>query len=362
MNAASYVRAWGTYIVLALLVVIISLTTENFATRTTLTANLQTLITTVVIASAVTLLMVAGSLDLSVGGVMALSGVVSAYLAAVEDWSIWLAFAAGLVVGALFGLLNGLLVVRLGVNAVIATIGSGLYLALGAANLIAQSRGGTVSGVPPEFRDIGTKYVGEVPLAVIIMIGFVALMVFLEKFTLVGKYSIAMGSNNEGARLSGISVDNFKTLLFVISGASAGLAGILVTSRLGAGVPNVGSGVEFDVIVAAVLGGVSLAGGRGTVLATCAGAAMLVVIQSALNMNGVNAFWQLIITGILLIAMVVLDVILRGGADRPQWMDLAFLRRGRSGFAAPAAPAAPATTAPAGPADPDSARTKETSA
>lgn len=327
MKAATYLRAWGTYIVLALLVVVISLTTENFASARTLTANLQTLITTVVIASAVTLLMVGGSLDLSVGGVMALSGVASAYLAAAGT-NVWLAFLCGLLGGAAFGLLNGLIVVRLGVNAVIATIGTGLYLALGAANLIAQSKGGTVSGTPPAFRDIGTGYIGPVPTAVLIMFLFVALMVFLEKLTLVGKYSIAMGSNHEGARLSGISVDNFKIFLFIITGAAAGLAGILVTSRLGAGVPNIGSGVEFDVIVAAVLGGVSLAGGRGTVLATCAGAAMLVVIQSALNMNGVNAFWQLIITGILLIAMVTFDVILRGGVERPRWMDLSFIRRG----------------------------------
>lgn len=323
MKAVTYLRAWGTYVVLALLVVVISLTTENFATSRTLTANLQTLITVVVIASAVTLLMVAGSLDLSVGGVMALSGVTCAYLA-VEGWSVSLAFLCGVLVGAGFGLLNGLVVVRLGVNAVIATIGTGLYLALGAANLIAQSKGGTVSGTPPSFRIIGTGYLGPLPTAVLIMFGFVGLMILLEKFTLVGKYSVAMGSNHEGARLSGISVENFKILLFVMTGAASGLAGVLVTSRLGAGVPNIGQGVEFDVIVAAVLGGVSLAGGRGTVLATCAGAAMLVVIQSALNMQGVNAFWQLIITGALLIAMVTLDVSLRGGKDRPQWMDLLF--------------------------------------
>jgi ribose/xylose/arabinose/galactoside ABC-type transport system permease subunit len=158
---------------------------------------------------------------------------------------------------------------------------------------------------------------------VLVMFLFVAIMVVLEKVTLVGKYSVAMGSNYEGARLAGIPVGRLKILLFTLSGLAAGLAGVLVTSRLGSGVPNIGQGVEFDVIVAAVLGGVSLAGGRGTVLATCAGAAMLVVIQSALNMNGVDVFWQLIITGVLLIGMVTLDVVLRGGTDRPQWMALA---------------------------------------
>jgi ribose/xylose/arabinose/galactoside ABC-type transport system permease subunit len=319
MNLISTVRSWGTYVVLVILIVIVSITTPNFLTVTTITANLQTLISVVVIASAVTLLMVGGSLDLSVGGVMALSGVVSALLA-VSGVPVILALLSGVAIGAVCGLVNGIVVVQLGVNPVIATIGTGLYLALGAANLIAKERGGTVSGTPAEFKVLGTGYFGPLPIAVLVMFLFVAIMVALEKFTLVGKYSVAMGSNYEGARLAGIPVGRLKILLFTLSGLAAGLAGVLVTSRLGSGVPNIGQGVEFDVIVAAVLGGVSLAGGRGTVLATCAGAAMLVVIQSALNMKGVDVFWQLIITGVLLIGMVTLDVALRGGSERPQWM------------------------------------------
>lgn len=325
MNIMQSARSWGTYVVLALLIAVVAITTPNFLSVTTITANLQTLITVVVIASAVTLLMVGGSLDLSVGGVMSLAGVVSALLA-VSGFPVELALFGGVALGAICGLVNGLIVVQLGVNPVIATIGTGLYLALGAANLIAKDHGGTVSGTPAEFKVLGTGYLGPLPIAVLVMFAFVAVMVVLEKLALVGKYSVAMGSNYEGARLAGIPVGRLKVLLFTLSGLAAGLAGVLVTSRLGSGVPNIGQGVEFDVIVAAVLGGVSLAGGRGTVLATCAGAAILVVIQSALNMNGVDVFWQLIITGILLIAMVTLDVVLRGGAERPQWMTRVFSR------------------------------------
>jgi ribose/xylose/arabinose/galactoside ABC-type transport system permease subunit len=156
-------------------------------------------------------------------------------------------------------------------------------------------------------------------------------MIVLEKLTLVGKYAVATGSNEEGARLAGLPVERMKIVLFALSGTAAGVAGVLVTSRLGSGVPNIGDNVEFDVIVAAVLGGVSLAGGRGTVLGTCAGAAMLVVIQSALNINGVDVFWQLVITGALLVAMVTLDVVLRGSKARPQWMGRLFTRRARTG-------------------------------
>ncbi|MFV0453006.1 MAG: ABC transporter permease [Propioniciclava sp.] len=331
-------RTYGVYLVLLILIIVVALTTENFLSPDALRGNLTQLIPVVVTGSAVTLLMVAGYLDLSVGGVMALSGIVAAWVS-VNGAPTPLALATGVLTGTLFGILNGLLVVKLGVNAVIATLGSGLYLALGAANLIAQSRGGTVSGTARDFRDLGTGYVGAVPLAILVMFAFVALCVFLEKATLVGKYSVAMGSNFEGAKLAGVPVESTRILLFALVGFAAGLAGIMTASRLGVGVPTIGSGMEFNVIVAAVLGGLSLAGGRGRVLATVAGATILVVIRSALNMHGVNTFWQLIITGVLLIVMVVIDVVLRGGSDRPQWMK--FLLPSRA-TPAPAQPSASA--------------------
>ncbi|MFV0405910.1 MAG: ABC transporter permease [Propioniciclava sp.] len=328
-------RSYGVYLVLLALVAVVSLTTENFLSADALRGNLTQLIPVVVTGSAVTLLMVAGYLDLSVGGVMALSGIVAAW-ASVSGMPTPVALLAGVITGAAFGLLNGLLVVKLGVNAVIATLGSGLYLALGAANLIAQSRGGTVSGTARDFKDLGTGYLGPVPTAIVVMFVFVLVCVFLEKFTLVGKYSVAMGSNFEGAKLAGVPVESYRIFLFTLVGLAAGLAGIMTASRLGVGVPTIGTGMEFNVIVAAVLGGLSLAGGRGRVLATVAGATILVVIRSALNMHGVNTFWQLIITGILLIVMVVIDVVLRGGSDRPPWMKFLMPSRAASAPSAPA--------------------------
>jgi ribose/xylose/arabinose/galactoside ABC-type transport system permease subunit len=327
------------YIVLIALIVVVSLTTENFLSADTFRGNLTQLIPVVVTGSAVTLLMVAGYLDLSVGGVMALSGIVAAWLS-VNQVNTGVAIVIGVLTGALLGLLNGLLVVKLGVNAVIATLGTGLYLALGAANLVAQHYGGTVSGTMRDFRSLGTGYFGAIPIAILVMVVFVGACVFLEKLTLVGKYAVAMGSNFQGAKLAGVPVETQRILLFTLAGLASGLAGAMTASRLGVGVPSIGDGMEFSVIVAAVLGGVSLAGGRGRVLATVAGAAILTIIRSALNMHGVNTFWQLIITGCLLIAMVALDVFLRGGADRPQWMQ--FVKRPGRAEAAGVDPAQPA--------------------
>ena len=153
-----------------------------------------------------------------------------------------------------------------------------------------------------------------------IMIAVVVVFVFLERFTLLGKYTVALGSNFEGARLSGISVGRLRVLLFVLAGSATGLAGVLSASKLNSGQPTIGQGFEFQVIVAAVLGGVSLAGGRGTVLGTTAGAAIVVVIGVALNINNINTFWQQIILGVLLVTVVALDVIFKVERRRPSWL------------------------------------------
>jgi ribose/xylose/arabinose/galactoside ABC-type transport system permease subunit len=144
----------------------------------------------------------------------------------------------------------------------------------------------------------------------------------LEKRTLLGKYSVAIGSNFEGARLSGIRVNGTRVLFFVLSSASCAGAGILYASQLSSGQPSVGTGFEFSIIVAAVLGGVSLAGGRGTVLGTVAGAGIIGVIHVALNQNFVNPFWQQIIEGVLLVGVVALDSLLNRGFRRPTWLGI----------------------------------------
>jgi ribose/xylose/arabinose/galactoside ABC-type transport system permease subunit len=262
----------------------------------------------IITGAAVTLLMVAGSLDLSVGGTRALSGVIAAWLS-MQGIATGLSFTAGIAVGAVVGLVNGLLVVGLRINPVIATLGS-LYVAIGSCNLIA--RGGSITNVASDFSDLGTgSFGGQLAYPVAIMLVIVAVMVLLERKTLLGKYSIAMGSNFEGARLSGIRVNRLRIGLFVMSGAAAGIAGVIDASRLASGQPSLYLGFEFSVIVAAVLGGVSLAGGRGTIFGTCAGAAIVGVITTLLSLKGINAFWQYIIQGVMLVAICAIDELLK---------------------------------------------------
>ena len=318
MSATRLLRTWGTYGILALLYMFFAATTSGFGSSGNLRNILVQLVPVVISGAAVTLVMVGGSLDLSVSGSLALSGVMAAYLSA-SGLPLPLALALGIVTGAVIGLLNGLLVVGLGINAVIATLGTA-YVATGIANLI--SNGSSVIVTDPNFSTLGIGDFHGVQYSIIVMFAVVVVFVFLERLTLLGKYTIALGSNREGARLAGIRVGRLRILLFILAGAATGLAGIVSASKLTSGQPTIGQGFEFQVIVAAVLGGVSLAGGIGTVPGTTAGAAIVVVIGVALNQNGINSFWQQIILGGLLVIVVALDVILKTDRRLPSWLSL----------------------------------------
>jgi ribose/xylose/arabinose/galactoside ABC-type transport system permease subunit len=316
VSATRLVRTWGTYGILALLYLYFAFTTPGFGTIGNLRNILVQLVPVVIAGAAVTLVMVGGSLDLSVSGSLALSGVMAAWLSA-HGQPLPVALILGMVTGAFIGLVNGGLVVGLGINAVIATLGTA-YVATGIANLM--SNGSSVIVDDPNFSTLGTGSMGGIQYSVMMMIAVVVVFLFLERFTLLGKYTVALGSNFEGARLAGISVGRLRVLLFVLAGSATGLAGILSASKLNSGQPTIGQGFEFQVIVAAVLGGVSLAGGRGTVLGTTAGAAIVVVIGVALNINNINTFWQQIILGFLLVTVVALDVIFKKDRRLPAWV------------------------------------------
>ncbi|CAN5799758.1 ribose ABC transporter permease [soil metagenome] len=308
--------------ILLLLVAGLALISEHFLSFENLRNVLRQISVVAIVASAVTLVMVAGGLDLSVGGVVALSGVVSALLA-VNGLPIPLAFAAGVATGALVGFINGFLVVQMGLNSVIATLGT-LYMAKGVASLI--TGGVPVHNVPAGYSTIGTGFVAGIPIPVIVMLAVVAVFAVLQRATLLGKFAIAIGSNFEAARLAGIRVNAVRMTLYVLSGTMAGLGGILISSRLSSGQPTAASGREFDVIVAAILGGVSLAGGEGSVIGTLIGALILGVISNGLNILGVEPFWQTILQGVILVVAVSIDIVLRGSGRR-------LLRRLRGGLA-----------------------------
>ncbi|MDX1933419.1 MAG: ABC transporter permease [Capsulimonadales bacterium] len=255
-----------------------------------------------------TVVIVAGGIDLSVGSVLALSGIAAAQVMVQRGWPVWAGCLCGVGVGAAIGLLNGLIVTRLRVPAFIATLGT-LLIARGLALRIAK--GVTIDGTPDGFNLLASGRPFGLPAPLITIVLVAVLVAFLLNQTKFGRYVYAIGSNPEAARVSGIRTGQVTLLVYVLGGALAGLAGLIETARLGSGNPTGGSGYELDVVTAVVVGGASLQGGEGRVSGTILGALLIAVLHNGSNLLGVDPFDQNIYIGILIIGAVAFDQFLR---------------------------------------------------
>ena len=293
----------SSMLILVVLMVFFSLMSERFLTWSNMQNVTRSTSSVIIVGSAVTLVMIARGLDLSVGSVLAAAGVVSAAVA-VSGVNLWVAYILGILIGTSFGLLNAVLVVGFKVTPIIATLGT-LNIARGMAYLITPSA--ILVGLPDNWSDVGTQSIRGIPVPVIIAI-FVALFFgWLLGRTVFGRHVYAIGGNEETARLSGVNIGRVLFLVYLMAGAATGLAAIVLTSRLGSGDPNIGVGFEFQVIVAVILGGTSLAGGEGRIAGTVIGAMIVGFLGNGLNLIGVEPFWQYVAQGVALIAAVILD-------------------------------------------------------
>src|SRR5690606_18625547 len=218
------IKGATTFTILVALCLLFTLLDPNFFGVNNVQNVLRQVAVTAIVAAAVTLVMVSGGLDLSVGGVVALSGVSAALLVA-SGMPVWLGFLAGIVVGLLVGLVNGILVVGLGINSVIATLGT-MTITRGIAQLM--TNGSPVHQVPNDFRWLGTGFIGPVPVPVVIMVVVVVAFIIIQRSTLLGKYTFAIGSNIDAARLAGIKVNQVRIKVFVLAGGMAGLGGVIL--------------------------------------------------------------------------------------------------------------------------------------
>ena len=317
-------------IILALLWIFLSFTADNFLDVTNAKNILRQISIVAIVAAAATLVMVGGGLDLSVGGVAAICGVCAA-LFSVHGMSMELAFVLGALVGVGVGLINGILIVNVGLNPVIATLGT-LYVSRGVANLL--SDGLPIYDLPLDWSRLGTGTTFSLPTPAVILAIVVAVLWAVQRYTLLGKYTVAIGSNFEAARLAGIPVNRVRVALYVISGAAAGIGGIVLGSILNSGQPTAGVGLEFDVIVAAILGGTSLTGGQGSVFGTLIGALIVGTLNNGLNLLGVQSFWQTIVQGLILVGAVALDALVQKRRGR-SYRVAVIGRRQSSGAAEP---------------------------
>lgn len=295
--------------ILLVLCVVFAVMSEEFFTYINIRNILRQQSMVAITAAGATFVMITTGLDISVGSTIALSGVVFAKLVQ-GGMSLLPACLIAILVGGIVGLINASMIVGAKINPVIATLGS-MYAVRGIAYLVA---GGTTiaNGLPKNFNVLGRGYIGPVPIPVVIMILVYIVFHFVLSRTLLGKYTYAIGGNKETARLSGISVAKVMVLLYVITGLLTGLSGTIMASRLTSGNPQIGTGFEFDVIIAVFLGGVSTTGGEGTIVGTFIGAMIVGVLSNGLNLLGVDPFYQYIIKGIVLVLAVMLDMALKG--------------------------------------------------
>jgi len=297
------------YIAVVVLFTVFSITANNFFTmRSVLSLALQTSAITLM-GIGVTFTIIAGGIDLSIGSIVALSGTI-AVMVALAGVPIWLSMIIGLLVGVASGFLNGLMITKLKLPPFIATLGMmmvarGVALTITNANAWPAPEGFGTLGNDAIFRT-GPKFPG-ISYPVLIMIAVAIIFSFLLSKTRLGRYTYAVGSNEEAARLSGIKIHQVKIINYIFCGLLAALVGIILASRMTTSQPNSAIGYEMNAIAAAVIGGTSLMGGVGSVGGTVIGSFIIGILTVGLTMQGANYFMQQIVIGLVVIGAVTID-------------------------------------------------------
>jgi ribose transport system permease protein len=301
-------------IALALMIVALGLASEKFLTLDNGLNVLRQISINLCLSLGMTLVILSGGIDLSVGSVLALSGAVAAGLLknglaiapvnALLQFTVFGAILAGLFVGVALGAFNGLVITRLNLPPFVATLGM-LSIARGLTML--WTGGFPITGLGSSFGVMGTGQWLGVPMPVWIGAALAALFVVVTRRTRFGRYVYAVGGNEQAARLSGLNVDRIKLWVYTLGGSLAAVAGLLVTSRLDSATPNAGISYELDSIAAVVIGGTSLDGGRGSVWGTVTGCLIIGVLNNGLVLLEVSPFWQQVIKGGVILAAVAID-------------------------------------------------------
>lgn len=301
------IRSIGKYGLLAAFIgicVALSIVTPQFLTVQNLTIIVTQVSINALLAFGVTFVIITGGIDLSVGSMVAVTGVVAATFAHPDTYPVAVPLLAGLSAGLLFGAVNGFIITQSNVPPFIVTLGT---MTIGRGLALILSKGRPVSNLSDSFNFIGGGKILGVPMLIIILIlAFAACSVILKK-TIVGRYMYAVGGNEQAARASGIALSRVKMIVYTLCGGLSALAGILLTSRITTGQPNAGTGFELDAIAAAIIGGTSTSGGTGTMTGTLIGALLIGVISNGLDLLNVTSYYQQVVMGIIIIAAVVLD-------------------------------------------------------
>ncbi|MFG6460060.1 L-arabinose ABC transporter permease AraH [Roseateles sp. DXS20W] len=296
----------------ALLFVVLALTVENFFSGANIVGLLLSVAQIGMVACTMMLCLASRDFDLSVGSTIAFAGVLGAMVLE-RTGSVGLAIGGGLLAGALIGAGNGVLIAYLRVNALIATLAT-MLMVRGLAFIASQ---GQAVGIADErFFAFGDTVVLGLPLPIWMTVVCFVIFGVLLNHTVFGRNSLAIGGNPEAARLAGVRVERLRVWIFLLQGVVAALAGLILSARITSGQPNAATGFELDVISACVLGGVSLAGGKARIFGVVIGVLIMGTVENVMNLLNVDAFYQYLVRGLILLAAVLLDQLKTRGERR----------------------------------------------
>lgn len=294
-------------VALIVLIIGVSMLNENFFTLNNIFNILQQTSVNAIIAVGMTLVILTSGIDLSVGSVFALTGAVAASIIGL-DINPFIAVGAALLLGSAIGFVSGVIIAKGKLQAFIATLVMMLIIR-GATQVYTQGSpiGLGMSDYAYMFEWIGFGRVFGVPVPIIIMLAVFIIAGYILKYTKLGRHIYAVGGNEAATKLSGINVDRVKIIVYMMSGVLCAIAAMIEVSRLSSAQPMAGSGYEMDAIAAVVLGGTSMAGGRGKIIGTLIGALILGFLNNGLNLLGVDAYYQMIVKGVVILLAVLID-------------------------------------------------------
>ncbi len=303
----SKVMKYKSIIGLILFSIIISILNPRFLTLGNILNILRQTSINSIIAAGMTFVILTGGIDLSVGSILAITGAYCASMIA-SGMNPFLAVIITLIIGGLIGVFNGLIISKGKVQPFIATLAI-MTFARGATLVFTDGKPISVGYEKNAeiFSKLGSGYFLEIPIPIYIMILVFAIGYYTLKHTRLGRYIYALGGNEEATKLSGINTDRIKLYVYGISGLLSALAGIVITARLSSAQPTAGTGYELDAIAAVVLGGTSLTGGIGSILGTIIGALIIGILNNALNLMNVSAYYQYLVKGLVILVAVLLD-------------------------------------------------------
>lgn len=301
-SLSQLLRSYGLLGIFALMFVVLFIFSPNFRNPQNMLNLLQQNAVNGIIACGMTLMIITGGFDLSVGSTAALSGVVAAAL--FLRVGIPLGVVAALAVSLLVGLCNGLLIAKVRINAFVATLGTQIITR---GILYITTNATPIYGLPSSFMRVGLGSIGPFPIATSIFVLVAIATHILLRYTPYGQHLLGTGGNEEASRLSGIDVDRVKIIVYSLGGLLAGLGGLILLGQTNTGQPAAANGYELNAIAATVVGGTALTGGQGSIMNTVLGVLLLGMIANALNLLNVSPYWQPAVTGLIILIAVSLD-------------------------------------------------------